>query len=340
MSPLTPSQPKPTPNRQPQARPGFSLIELMVVMVIIGILLALLLPAINNVTTGTQTAQIKVEIEKMAQGVAEFKTQYGQEPPSGIILSEAGGAWDTQSTIAIQTMWPQFDFTIDRDLDDDGTAGEADPDGDGNPGMKLTGDECLVFFLGGVDTLGPTADAVADGFSSNPSDPFSSGGNRVAAFVEFDPDRFVDTDGDGANSYTDIYEDTTVPYLYLSSYNGRRYRVLNDADIDNNGVPELYLSIDSDGNGTEDEQGYAVYMQKDPNSLIPNSSTSTPEDGEVAWNKNGFQIICAGADGEFGCGGIWSDDDGISFNFGSGEEVLNVRAAADNITNFSSGTLE
>ncbi len=354
MSPLTPSPLtlKPAPQRHP--RRGFSLVELMVVIAIIGVLVALILPGLFSAGQGVRNAEVATEIKGLEQGITEFKLQYGQEPPSGITLFEEGGAWDTPSTVMIRSMWPQFDFTIDRDLDQDTNFGESDPDGDGANGIRLTGDECLVFFLGGSGTIAPAGSAVANGFSSNPSDPFASDGNRVGPFfTDFDPDRFIDiveTGGiqDGAHSYNDAYPSTEVPYLYLSSYDGRGYRPQNDADVDNDGTPQLFTSIDDDENGTQEAIGYSVYMQKDPDYERPSDLDNTRESGEVAWKENSFQIISAGPDGIFGCPGIWSSEDGISHRTPAPpapdpvvlpKRVLNFREASDNVTNFSGGTL-
>ncbi len=342
---MTPRMLNPRSDQHP--RGGFSLVELVVVIAIIAVLIALIFPALNNARSGVSTVEVGVEIKAFEQGIAEFKNQYGQEPPSGIALYEAatgdpswsqhgasGSTTDAQrirSQTLIRQMFPQFDFSFPRNLNGDADSTDV---------IGLTGDEALLFFLGGVNTIAPAEQATANGFSSNPSDPFASGGNRVGPFGEFDPDRMIDTDGDGAHAYKDIYQDTNVAYMYLSSYGGRGYRVQTDGDFDADGTPQLFIAIDNDGNGSQDEVGYAVYMQKDPDSARPSDEPTTREDGEVAWKENSFQIICAGPDGIFGCPGIWSAEDGISHNFTGMEEVLNLPEARDNITNFSGGTLE
>ncbi|MCA9111503.1 MAG: prepilin-type N-terminal cleavage/methylation domain-containing protein [Planctomycetaceae bacterium] len=301
MSPLTLN-----PEHQRHPRSGFSLIELMAVIAIIGILLAILLPALGRVRGTVRVTEIANEIKAFEQGIAEFKLQFGMEPPSRITIWETDTDWDTQSRTLIRQMWPQFDFSdVDRNGDSDVT-----------DSVTLTGDECLLFFLGGSDTVAPAGQAKADGFSSNPANPFATGGNRVGPFGEFDPDRMIDVDGDGAHAINDLYVDTVVPYLYLSSYDGRSYRPTTDGDLDQDSTYDATTEIEN------------VYLQK-----ADDTSTAGVNE-QVAWKDKSFQIICAGGDGEFGVGGLWSSENGFSGNAGD------TSKDRDNITNFSGGTLE
>ncbi len=307
--------------QSPSARRGFSLIELMIVIVIISILMALILPAIGIIRDRVRTAEIRTEISGFEAGITQFIGEFGQEPPSFIILYEAptgDPSWQTdttspsgltQSRTTIRQLWPQFDFSKVRDYDQDGDMTEK---------FILTGDECLLFFLGGPDTItnvaDPTDRPVADGFSKNPQDPFAPGGTRTGPFQEFDPDRMIDYENtiggtlDGAHSYAHKYPSTVVPYLYLSSYGGRGYRPTIDGNMNEN-------------SGLDPGQELGdVYKQ------------ST----DVAWKNKSYQIISSGIDGVFGIGGGWSNDDGFSKNTDS----LDRSADRDNVTNFSSGTLE
>src|SRR6476660_3460581 len=78
---------------RPTSRPirfGFTLIELLVVIVILGILIALLLPAIQGAMRSARNATVTGEINQLAQAMADFKNRYGDYPPSRILLSENG----------------------------------------------------------------------------------------------------------------------------------------------------------------------------------------------------------------------------------------------------------
>jgi prepilin-type N-terminal cleavage/methylation domain-containing protein len=75
-------------------RDGFTLVELLVVITILGILVALLVPVIFGAITTAKNAQVTGEINMLAQGLASFKNKFGDYPPSRIVLWENGG-WQT-----------------------------------------------------------------------------------------------------------------------------------------------------------------------------------------------------------------------------------------------------
>lgn len=317
MSPHAPRHPHRPPRR------GFSLVELMVVIVIIGILAALILPALGSASRTARVTEVQVEIKGLESNITAFKTEFGEEPPSGITLFEEGGAWSVASQTQIRRMWPQFNFAIDRDINGDGDMGDV---------IVLTGSECLVFFLGGmmatnvVSADGSAAGGSAPvtawtplGFSKNPRNPFErSGGTRIGPFQEFDGSRLVDvfsitpTDHD-MPEYLDTLPSQANPYLYASSNNGRGY------DATDLGGPALSAPLVPVTSMTN------VYLQKD-------DDTSTVGDtSEIAWNQTSFQIISPGFDTEYGVGGIYESDGTLP------PARSNER---DNITNFGSGELE
>ena len=62
----------------------------MVVIVIIGILVALLLPVIVGAVRKANEARVAGEIQTLASGLSTFKNKFGEYPPSRIILNENG----------------------------------------------------------------------------------------------------------------------------------------------------------------------------------------------------------------------------------------------------------
>jgi prepilin-type N-terminal cleavage/methylation domain-containing protein len=338
----------PSPRRPAnRSRAGFTLIEVLVVIVIISILAAFLLPAINSVRTRAKVAQVKVEIKALESAVATFKSQYGMDPPSSLAIWEnpagtdaaLGNGWNTSSPSVysvdsrskIRQIWPQFDFTLQRDFDGDGAANKA---------ILLSQGECLVFFLGGIlkrpedinnngvldsgedidgdgklganvkSPGGSILRSACTGFSKNPFNPFASGGGRETAIYEFDTSRFVDLDGDGYPEFVDTLPSQSSPYLYFSSYGGAGYRYNSASPLFEFGLtssPPLFFPVQP-------------YLQG-------SGAGATP------WNSKSFQIISPGFDHKYGTFGSYSVDTANSDLTGSRD------IEADNITNFGQGTL-
>lgn len=286
------------------SRRAFTLIELMIVIVIILILLGLLIPAIGAVRLRAQQAQVRSEISNLEASITAFKGDFGMDPPSGIVIYEDNAGWNTdqRSKGLIRKMWPQFNFSLDRDINKDGsiTSGSAG-------GTPLNAGECLVFFLGGVwDTSGKTP----NGFSKNPANPFavaSAGGGRLGPYYEFDISRFVDTDGDNAPEYLDSFPSQQKPYLYFSSYDGRGYR---SGEILGTGMKNVY------------HQGNPAHG----------------EDLGPAFKIKSYQIISPGPDYEYGSGGNYDPDK--YFPGAAAPSYPDRTVESDNITNFVSGSLK
>ncbi len=301
---------KRTHTRHPSAanRAGFSLVELLVVIVIIAILMALLVPAVQSVRLRARLASVSAEISQLDQAITKFKNTFNVEPPSSVYIPVAGGTWDAGDRSRIRSIWPQFDFATNGGF---GNTTE----------FHLSGAECLVFFLGGVQTGGMTAPAVI-GFSKDPRNPWSgAGSNREGPFFEFDSGRFVDVDGDGILEYVDPLPDQRTPYLYLGTQ-GRSYNKVNG------GGATLADQDDFDVHGGPvNAQDMSFIYAKTVN---PNPSPPPTDLPGEPHRPNGYQIISPGVDGLYGTGGVYTD----------GSELTGTRSVeADNLTNFGEGVL-
>ncbi len=80
-------------------RLAFTLIELLVVMMIIGILLALLLPAVNATREGARSTQSKNNLKQIGLAIANFRASKGFYPPS----------WQAGEPPALGTGLPNID---------------------------------------------------------------------------------------------------------------------------------------------------------------------------------------------------------------------------------------
>ena len=76
------------PSRPSRRRPGFTLVEVMVVILIIGLLTAILIPAVMAAIRAAQNAAVGADMQTLASALSEFRNKYGDFPPSRIILRE------------------------------------------------------------------------------------------------------------------------------------------------------------------------------------------------------------------------------------------------------------
>jgi general secretion pathway protein G len=169
-------------------RKAFTLVELLVVIAIVGLLVALLFPAISGAIRTSRNAAVTTEFNILATKLEAFKVQYGEYPPSRIMLSE-DGAWNisdatmipvpgggsditygqlAQRTVSyLRRFWPGMPISTTATPLFDGTGTFYDVDGDGQfdaptvagRGRVLDGTEALVFWLGGIPlNTGTTGD--------------------------------------------------------------------------------------------------------------------------------------------------------------------------------------
>jgi prepilin-type N-terminal cleavage/methylation domain-containing protein len=336
-------------------RGGFTLVELLVVIVVLAILVGLLLPVIAGALRTAKNAACQSEINLMAQALANFKASYGDYPPSRVILYENGyfpvgtqthvnadtnditlGQLAQRSLISLRRFFPKVVFSTSGQPSqisyNAATGAGFWYDFNGNGKMDgpyiLQGNECLVFFLGGIPLQDPATGAFGmTGFGKDPVNPFTNSvigsgmysANRQPPAFEFNAGRlFLDPNNPGnltgnpngvidpgipgyydnlGNSPPTAAGTSLNFYVYFSGYGNGVY----DAN-DVNFLTEFDGVSGAGPIGLKYTHAGTVYASVYPN---PYSTTLTvTASGTVTFEKaQTFQIFSAGADGLYGVGG-------------------------------------
>jgi general secretion pathway protein G len=264
-------------------------VELLIVIVILGVLMALLLPVINGALRTAREAAVSAEINQLAQALEQFKSKYGDYPPSRFLCVESGsnsaityanlignttsllagspvtdsespgtlditvGQLAQRSMTYLRKFWPRLNTTTTLPngvwYDFNGN-GIPDPDP-----YVLHGHECLVFFLGGVPLYNSTSGTFGlTGFGQDPTNPFT---NNIAVDPNFN------------NGPNPMYNGNRLPSLY--EFNpGRLFPDPNSSLPVGSQMPAYY---DTMNNGPPSANGlnfYAYFSAYGNNAYDPN----------------------------------------------------------------------
>jgi general secretion pathway protein G len=266
------------------------LLELLVVIAIIAILIALLLVGVMRVIIFQYETQNSKDIEFLQSSANKFKARYGIYPPSRILLSNnptvyQGGDPNGPAAWQILTkIWPRLDSNTSYDWSNGTMQATGLVDANGFYSVWLEGDQCLVFFLGGLPLTSPMNDC--KGFGDSDRNPTSLTGKLVKPFFTFDQTRLYRRNPQHTFfSYFDSYG--VQPYLYFSSFGGK-LGTYNDGDCASLGVAPYF-------------HGYNLVQKQivayDPTNNLIAKQYENPES---------VQIICAGQNQQFGPGGEWN----------------------------------
>ncbi len=106
--PSSPSVPS-SEFRVPSSPRAFTLVEMLVVIAIVGILAALITPAIYQALWSARQTKIKAEVDQIAAGFEAFKSKYGSYPPAN--LTASGGVANATLTAFVARAFPRYTVT-------------------------------------------------------------------------------------------------------------------------------------------------------------------------------------------------------------------------------------
>lgn len=297
---------------------GFTLVELLVVITIIGVLIALLVVALGAARTRVQQASVITEISGVGQALRSLTTQYSVDYPPDFSVNVPLTKQQQINRYLARMFRNRNPLTDVPRGNVDTSRMRAEP----QPELfeLLDPAESLWFWL--------------RGFSTDPQNPLFGPPLTAPDLVErtplfeFDKSRLMDLDGDGFMEYYPRYG-SQQPYIYYANYN----YVANFAKPPGVSSGQLVARIGP----------VSTALISAPRPYLSTATAAIPNPTIKAHYAapDTFQIIACGLDGEFGLPvdnsnqNLWR-----AFAFPTGPYPDNNKLHRDNITNFSEGTLE
>jgi prepilin-type N-terminal cleavage/methylation domain-containing protein len=258
---------------------GFTLVELLVVVAIIGVLTAILVPTVARVIGTGKEAVIATELDEIAKAIEAYKQKHNDYPPdftnSAAVIAHVRAAYP-RNTRDVSAWFTSPPWTL---------GGRTDP----HDPLDLDAAEALVFWLSAInanprdpldiDLLSPTASINGPG-ESEPLFPFKE-------------TQLVDVDNDGWPEYVSKHCDE-APYVYFDG------RVLGGNYHYGLSAAVRYPPV---GHPLDGVAGIArPYRSNTLIDVLDNGRTILANPANpTKWQEPGkFQIICSGLDNHYG----------------------------------------
>ena len=331
---------KPSSPNNCRGHHGFTLVELLVVIVIIGLLMAILIPTVAAAMRAARRATITNEVSLVSQSLQAFATNNSTSFPPG--FGDAG------INATQQQQFQQFMSQIYRYRD---AAGDVPTNPVTKDYVKFANLDCAEAWV--LWLLGPTGNKqypLCGRINNNASrvvalwiaPEFANTSVEVPdrqSLFEFDPTRLHDKDRDGFPEYYPAHGgDNAEPYIYYPSTEYKRaYQFFPQ-------LPRYYVNVDEPNLQRPAPLPYLSELPADLKTGAGGSAIMVLQRLSFAEPKR-FQFLAPGLDGKYlpQGGETAQSQDFWMFAYPEGPYTgpgINDTAHRDNITNFAGGTLE